>query len=171
MDPLFSKHYQAYRFTHSRLPALATVRFPKITISDNGDEYFENLWRAIDSSKDYVWVVMYHFDDTRIGQITLHKLTEAVKRGVKVSILHDVLTSELDKNLAKDFRKFGGLDHRLSAMYKLWNIPTRRYFKRDHEKLIVADDKIFLGSANISVDYARKLLLIHRQEAWSELFL
>ena len=72
-------------------------------------------------------------------------------------VLHDVLTSELDPGLARAFVESGGADYRLNAMHRIWNIPTRRYFKRDHEKLIVADEAVFLGSANISVDYARSL--------------
>jgi len=72
-------------------------------------------------------------------------------------VLHDVLTSELDKDLSRSFVENGGIEYRLNAMHRIWNIPTRRYFKRDHEKLIVADDALFLGSANISIDYARSL--------------
>ena len=36
-------------------------------MSDDGDQYFENLWRTIDSAQDYIWMVIYHFDETRIG--------------------------------------------------------------------------------------------------------
>lgn len=60
---------------------LQRVRFPAVTMSADGDKYFESLWRTIDGSRDYVWMVMYHFDDTRIGKITLHKLVEAARRG------------------------------------------------------------------------------------------
>jgi len=148
-------HRRAFH-TLRTLPRLVPTQFPSVTIDQDGDRYFQQLWNTIDSSKDYIWMVMYHFDDTRIGKITLHKLTEAAKRGVNVCIMHDVLTSELDRDLRKEFNKYGGLDYRLNAMHRIWNIPTRRYFKRDHEKLIVADNKIFLGSANISVDYAHK---------------
>lgn len=70
--------------------------------------------------------------------------------------MHDVLTSELDRDLVRAFVESGGVECRLNAMHRIWNIPTRRYFKRDHEKLIVADDTVFLGSANISIDYARR---------------
>ena len=65
----------------SAFPGLQRVRFPAVTISPDGDKYFESLWRSIDGAKGYVWVVMYHFDDTRVGKITLHKLVEAAKRG------------------------------------------------------------------------------------------
>jgi phosphatidylserine/phosphatidylglycerophosphate/cardiolipin synthase-like enzyme len=75
---------------------------------------------------------------------------------VNVCVLHDVLTSELDPELSRRFVESGGLEYRLNGLLWVWNIPTRRYFKRDHEKLIVADDALFLGSANISIDYARR---------------
>ena len=66
-----------------RLPPmrLQRVLFPRLVISDDGDKYFEELWRTIDGSKHYVWVLMYHFDETRIGEITLEKLSQAAKRG------------------------------------------------------------------------------------------
>lgn len=139
------------------LPKVQPVQFPQLTMSVDGDSYFENLWKAIDSSNDYLWMVMYHFDDTRIGKITLHKLSEAAKRGVNVCILHDILTSELDSEIVKEFRKNGGLEYRLNSIKKIWNYASRYSFKRDHEKLVVSDGKMFLGSANISVDYARML--------------
>lgn len=126
-------------------------------MSDDGDMYFQQLWKGIDSANKYIWVIMYHFDDTRIGQITLNKLTQAALRGVNVCVMHDVITSELHQGLAREFREAGGLEYRLNPMYRIWNIPSRRYFKRDHEKIIIADEKIYLGSANISVDYARRL--------------
>ena len=103
-------------------------------------------------------MVIYHFDETRIGQITLHKLSEAAKRGVNVCILHDILTSELDPVLTKELRANGGIEKRLNSVAWIYNYASRFSFKRDHEKLIVSDDKVFLGSANISVDYARRLL-------------
>ena len=49
--------------------------------------------------------------------------------------MHDVLTSELDRDLVRAFVESGGVECRLNAMHRIWNIPTRRYFKRDHEKL------------------------------------
>ena len=36
------------------------------------------------------------------------------------------------------------------------NSLNRSYFQRDHEKLLLADNKILLGSANISKDYGGK---------------
>ncbi len=153
------------------MPKPQTINFPQVTMSDDGDSYFENLWKAIDNSKDYCWMVIYHFDDTRIGKITLNKLTEAAKRGVNVCILHDILTSELDSELAKEFRKNGGLEYRLNSVAWIWNWPSRFSFKRDHEKLVVSDGRVFLGSANISVDYARRFKYNMRQKTWSKFLL
>lgn len=71
--------------------------------------------------------------------------------------MHDVLTSELDPYLANKLVKSGGAEYALNRMYKLWNTLSMRYYKRDHQKLIVCDNKTLLGSTNISIDYARRL--------------
>lgn len=107
--------------------------------------------------KDYIGVLMYHFDDTSVANITLQKLTDAAKRGVEVNLLHDVLVSNLDKKLEKEFKKAGGREHKLGEYYKVHRAWSRDYFKRDHEKFIIVDNSFTLGSANISDDYASNL--------------
>ena len=57
------------------------VLFPSMTISDDGDKYFETLWNSIDGAKDHIWVTMYHFDQTNVGNVTLNKLINAQRRG------------------------------------------------------------------------------------------
>ena len=137
-------------------PKLIPVVFPEVEFHDNADDYYEKVWSAIDRAEKHIWIVMYHFDDTSIGTMTLYKLMEAAKRGVKVCLMHDVLTCKLHTGMMETLRENGGIVHRLNELYRIWNMPGRRYFKRDHEKLIIADGKLLLGSANISEDYASK---------------
>lgn len=99
---------------------------------------------------------MYHFDETYTAKITLNKLTQAAKRGVNVVLMHDMLVSSLDPELEQEFVKAGGNYARLGELHKIWQMFNREYFKRSHEKLVYADNKICLGSANISADYAHK---------------
>lgn len=99
--------------------------------------------------------MIYHFDDTRVGKITLRKLSEAAKKGVNVCVMHDVLTSELDEQLSMELKENGGIEHRLNPVDELDNWWNRFTFKRDHEKLFVMDNKVFIGSSNVSDDYAR----------------
>jgi len=65
---------------------------------DKGDKHFSNLWNLIDTSKDFICFSMYHFDDTYTAKITLHKLTEAARRGVNVVLMHDILVSKVDED-------------------------------------------------------------------------
>lgn len=139
---------------------LEKVRFPETYFTDNADEYYEKVWSAIDGAEKHIWIIMYHFDDTSIGTITLYKLIEAAKRGVKVCAMHDTLTCKLHKGMMETLRENNGIVHRLNEMYRFWKMPGRTYFKRDHEKLIIADEKLLLGSANISEDYASEKSLI-----------
>lgn len=74
------KVFQAAK-VHSKLSTLQKVNFPLAQLSIDGDLYFNKLWRSIDGAKDYIWISMYHFDETRVGKITLHKLAQAAKRG------------------------------------------------------------------------------------------
>lgn len=151
-------------------PKLVPVIFPEAKFYDNADQYYEKVWSAIDGASSHIWVVMYHFDDTSIGTITLYKLIEAAKRGVKVCLMHDVLTCHLHFGMMETLRSHNGIVHRLNELYRIWNMPGREYFKRDHEKLIVADGKLFLGSANISEDYASTISL-SRSKTWHQFFL
>ena len=63
-EPFHSTRAKSYQ----RKLDVSEVLFPGLTLSTDGDKYFQNLWRTIDASKDFVWVLMYHFDDTEIGR-------------------------------------------------------------------------------------------------------
>lgn len=140
----------------SKTPKLQQIKFPSVELVRSGDIHYENVWKMIDGAEDYIVVLMYHFDSTHVGNITLFKLTQAAKRGVEVNILHDVLVSELDSELTQEFESAGGRYSRLGDFYKIWRMTDRSYFKRDHEKVILADNMMTLGSSNISSDYASK---------------
>ena len=144
------------RISPQQATRLIDVRFPEIQFMDNSDEYYEKLWSVIDGAEKHIWVMMYHFDDTSVGSITLYKLIEAAKRGVKVCTMHDTLTCSLHRGLMLTLQENDGIVHRLNEMYRIWKMPGRNYFKRDHEKLVIADGKVLLGSANISEDYAHR---------------
>lgn len=155
MENSFYKNAILYNQT-LKTSTLQQILFPDIEISNKGDKHFHKVWNLIDSSKDFICFSMYHFDETYPANITLHKLTQAAKRGVNVVFMHDQLVSKVDEKLLKEFENAGGKYHRLGPFYKVWNILNREYFKRSHEKVIYSDNKFAVGSANISGDYAHK---------------
>lgn len=42
---------------------------------------------------------------------------------------------------------------------------SREYFKRDHEKLVIVDNKYTMGSANVSSHYGGKILFFGLETA------
>jgi len=145
---------------------LQKILFPSVRMLRRGDDYFENIWKMIDGAevwtllifKNHITMLMYHFDDTHAANITLDKLAIAAKRGVEVNLLHDVIVSEVDTNRRKLLEEAGGKYYRLGGMLRVWRIlQNRAYYKRDHEKIVLVDNKFSIGSSNISSDYASKL--------------
>lgn len=48
---------------------------------------------------------------------------------------------------------YRGKVYKLNRIYKIWNFFNRKIFKRDHEKIIISDNKMIVGSSNIGNDY------------------
>lgn len=68
----------------------------------------------------------------------------------------DKLVSKPNKQLLKELKKTGGNILYWNKKQRILNSLNRSYFQRDHEKIILSDNKILLGSANISKDYGGK---------------
>eukprot|EP01017_Pseudomicrothorax_dubius_P031888 TRINITY_DN4118_c0_g2_i1.p1 TRINITY_DN4118_c0_g2~~TRINITY_DN4118_c0_g2_i1.p1 ORF type:complete len:459 (+),score=123.17 TRINITY_DN4118_c0_g2_i1:116-1492(+) len=119
-----------------------------------GDEFLKKLWKAIDEAKSYVWLQTYTMDNSTVANITLHKLTEAKKRGAHVMLIVDDLNNTLDRQMQRRFVNSGATFHALNRCYKMWRIFVKRQiFQRHHEKIAIADDTLFIGSSNIAKEY------------------
>jgi phosphatidylserine/phosphatidylglycerophosphate/cardiolipin synthase-like enzyme len=81
------------------------------------------------------------------------KLIEAQKRGVNCVLMIDDLNNWVDWNLRKEFEESGGLFYSLNPIKYFWNIFTKEFFRRHHEKITVIDDTSIIGSSNIADDY------------------
>lgn len=64
----------------------------------------------------------------------------------------------MNSELCESFCSKGGQIHALNPLWKFWNIFTREFFRRHHEKAIIIDDSAIVGSANIGNMYAGKKL-------------
>jgi len=96
-------------------------------------------------------------DEDGVSKITWEKLLSAAERGVKITYAVDAIKNGVSKSTLNKFRKLGGT-------YIKYNRPWRflQYFaekKRDkmlsrhHEKLIMIDDTVFVGSGNMTGEY------------------
>lgn len=82
------------------------------------------------------------------------KLVEAQKRGVECVLLVDDLNNWINRKLRKEFEDAGGIFHSLNPVRRVWNLITKEFFRRHHEKITVIDDTSIIGSSNIADEYA-----------------
>lgn len=81
------------------------------------------------------------------------KLIEAQKRGVSCVLMIDDLNNWANKSLGQEFIASGGLFYSLNPVRRIWNIITKEFFRRHHEKITVIDDTSIIGSSNIADEY------------------
>lgn len=82
--------------------------FPSTRYNDEGDYFYsiicilnilEELWKQIDNSTNYCWILTYAMDDSLIANTTFRKLMNASRRGVDVVLFVDDLQQYTNKNL------------------------------------------------------------------------
>jgi hypothetical protein len=109
-------------------------------------------------------------------------MIEASKRGVNCVLMIDDLNQRVDRSLKEEFEKCGGLFYSLNPVSRFWNIITKTFFRRHHEKVTLVDDWVSVGSSNITDDYSGILInemstpnsfpiYSSRLEIWTLLFL
>jgi len=114
-----------------------------------GRDIFPAMLEAIQSARESVRLESYIFANGRIGRQFRAALTDAARRGVRVSVLVDALGSWL---LPGDFftpLTAAGGRVRFFNPLRLW-----RFGVRDHRKLLVCDRQAaFIGGFNLADEY------------------
>lgn len=115
---------------------------------DTGQKFLEAELAAVSNAQTSVRLEHYIFSASEIGARFREALTEAAKRGVKVTVLlDDVGCLGLSHSYFDEMVAEGG---RL-----VWFNPMRWGFWpfRDHRKILVADETAFIGGCNIAAEY------------------
>jgi cardiolipin synthase len=143
-----------------------------------GDEYFEDVLQAIDSSKTDVILETYIFNPDEIGRRFEDSLIRASQRGVKIRLLvdgiggsawipvrnpklkstgietrvyHPIIFANLFSRLLIDLGILKSVRRRRSAFFSRIN-------RRDHRKFICVDgNKAWVGSLNISAVHSKSV--------------
>ena len=114
-----------------------------------GDETFPALFHAIDSAKKTIRFETYIYSNDDVGREGREALVRACGRGLKVRVLIDSVGSlMLSRHFWDPLVAAGGEVH--------WFNPVRlrRFFFRNHRKMLVCDDDVaFVGGFNISHEY------------------
>ena len=131
-----------------RRPIRAEIAGNRLELIDSGVERFTMLLELIMGAETSIKMLMYMFNPDKDGDAVRKALTDAARRGVQVKLLIDGFGSAATPDFFTELGKAGG-EH--CVFNPSWG---RRYLLRNHQKLIVVDDKtVLIGGANIDATY------------------
>jgi cardiolipin synthase len=125
----------------------------RITLLENGAEYFPALIEAIDAATREVHLESYIFEPDQAGQAVIAACLRATRRGVRVKLLLDGFGARaFPESVARDLRAAG-----VALMFFRQEVATfrlrRHRLRRLHRKLAVIDARLaFVGGINIIDD-------------------
>lgn len=142
----------------------AEIAGNRIELIASGADRFRLLLELIGEARTSIRMLMYMFSPDRDGDAVRNALTDAAKRGVEVKLLIDGFGSAATPGF---FADLGGAGGEYCVFNPSWG---RRYLLRNHQKLIVIDDRIVLtGGANIDSAYMEDNGSRHWRDLWLRL--
>lgn len=126
----------------------------RITLLQNGEDFFTALGKAIEASRDSIWLETYIFADDPTGRRVRDSLTTAALRGIQVRLVIDGFGSNtLPPGWWDAFDQAGG-DLRVYRRELGWWPLRKSRLRRLHRKLAVVDgQQAFVGGINIQDDW------------------
>jgi cardiolipin synthase len=145
-------------------PIRAEIAGNRLELIETGQERFRLLLDLIAAAESSIRMLMYMFNPDRDGDAVRDALTEAARRGVKVSLLIDGFGSAATPEFFDALGQAGG--HHC-VFNPSWG---RRYLLRNHQKLIVIDERtVLIGGANIDATYLDDRSAKHWRDLWLRL--
>jgi cardiolipin synthase len=142
-------------------PIRAEVAGNLLEVLETGAQRLAALSALIEGAQHSLKILMYMFNSDRAGDSVRDALARAARRGVRVQLLIDAFGSSAPPAFFAEIAESGG-------EYCVFH-PTygRRYLLRNHQKLIVADDRIaMIGGANIDNSYLADKGAQHWRDLW-----
>jgi len=131
-------------------PFQVTAQGQKLCFFPSGSGRLEELLKLIDEAQASLKLAFYTYNDDGCGRRVREAITQAARRGVKVSLIVDGFGAGSGVNDAffAEFEQAGG---KFCIFSWRWNMS---YLIRNHQKIVVADERIaMLGGFNIAEDY------------------
>lgn len=126
-----------------------------VTLLMNGQEKFDDMFRAIRQARSSVHLEYFNFRNDSIANMLFDLLAEKAKEGVEVRALFDAFGNSsnnrpLKKKHLKLIRKRGIEIYEFSPLRFPW---INQVFHRDHRKIVIIDGQIaYTGGMNVA-DY------------------
>ena len=128
----------------------------RLTLLQNGEEYFPRLCADIDAAQHTIYLETYIFAADRAGRTVADALMRAAKRGVMVRLLLDGYGSaELSRSWLEELRaaKVEVLWFRREISPFTLKRSRLRRLRRLHRKLVLVDGEVaYVGGINITDD-------------------
>ncbi len=143
-------------------PIRAEIAGNRLELLDTGAERLRALLELIRGAERSIKMLMYMFNPDHTGDVVRDALVEAARRGIEVKLLIDGFGSAAPSRFFADLDESGG-------NYCVFNASFgSRYLLRNHQKLVVADDRIaIIGGANVDDTY----MTDHGPKHWRDLWL
>jgi cardiolipin synthase len=132
-----------------------------LELLETGKGRLRALLDIIEGAERSIKMLMYMFNPDHTGELVRDALIDAAERGVEVKLLIDGFGSAAPPKFFAQLDESGG-------QYCVFN-PSygRRYLLRNHQKLIVADDRIaIIGGANVDDTYMTDRGPQHWRDLW-----
>jgi cardiolipin synthase A/B len=129
----------------------------KVTLLQDGDATYQDMFEAIRTARDHVHLETYIFDSDEMGQRFAEALIAKRREGVGVAVIYDsvgALTTPEEffrplRDAGVQLLEFNPVNPWVARTG--WNLN-----ERDHRKLLVVDGRVaFLGGINISGVHSR----------------
>ncbi len=116
-----------------------------------GDVYYARMLRAIRGARRQILIMMYIWQNDRVGRLFLQALANKRRAGVEVTVVVDAVGSfDLPRTYFTPLQRLGAsvyMHHRWQILSWHW---LRFLIRRNHRKLLIVDDQIaFTGGFNL----------------------
>jgi cardiolipin synthase len=143
-------------------PIMAEVAGTRLTLVEGGEERLSLLLFMIEGARHSVRVLFYMLDGDAAGEAVRDALVRAARRGCEVTVVLDGFGSDISPAFFRPLEEAGGTSCLFHPRLGV------RYLLRNHQKLIVVDDReALIGGANITVDYLND----RSERRWRDLWL
>ncbi|HZU51231.1 MAG TPA: phosphatidylserine/phosphatidylglycerophosphate/cardiolipin synthase family protein [Sphingomicrobium sp.] len=148
---------------NARAP-IAQIAGNRLELIETGEARLQLLLDLIDSAQSSVRMLMYMFNPDPVGERVRDALVAAAKRGVDVKLMVDGFGSGAPADFFTALKDAGGDRCVFNPSY------GRRYLMRNHQKLVLIDDKtVLIGGANIDQSYLDDGVPGHWRDLWLRL--
>ena len=145
----------------TRPPIRAEINGNRLELIESGEERLRTLLDLIAGAENCIKMLMYMFNPDRVGNQVRAALVEAARRGIEVRVLVDGFGSDVPDDYFDALSDAGGDHCVFNPSY------GRRYLLRNHQKLVVIDDRIvIIGGANIDDTYMSDHGGTHWRDLW-----